>query len=61
MRMETISAYLPRVYSEDPRKEGGGPWDYRGEDFSCRMSDGPNRRMGRPLLWGPSARRHPGF
>ena len=34
MRTEMISAYLPRVYSEDPRKEGGGPRDHRGEDVS---------------------------
>ena len=24
IRAETVSAYLPRVYSEDPRNEGGG-------------------------------------
>ena len=34
VRTETISAHLPRVYSEDPRKEGGGPQDHRGEDVS---------------------------
>ena len=27
----------------------------------CRRSDGPNWRLGRPLLWGPSARQYPGF
>ena len=65
VRTETISAYFPRVYSgKTPEMKEGGPWDHRGEDVSlpdpCRSSDGPNRRMGRPLLWGPSARRHPG-
>ena len=34
VRTETISAYLPRVFSEDPSKEGGGPRDHRGEDVS---------------------------
>ena len=34
VRTETISAYLPRVFSEDPSKEGGGPRDHRGEDIS---------------------------
>ena len=32
VRAETVSTYLPRVYSEDPRNEGGGPRDHRGED-----------------------------
>ena len=32
VRAETVSAYLPRVYSEDPRNGGGGPRDHRGED-----------------------------
>ena len=48
VRTETISAYLLRVFSEDPRKEGGGPWDHRGEDLSLPYSL-------------PSVRRHPGF
>ena len=34
MRTETISAYLPRVFSVDPTEEGGGPRDHRGEDIS---------------------------
>ena len=54
VRTETISAYLPRVYSEDPRKEvvhriiGVKMFHSR---TPCRRSDGPNRRMGRSLLW----------
>ena len=32
VRVEMVSAYLPRVHSEDPRNGGGGPRDYRGED-----------------------------
>ena len=32
VRAETVSAYLPRVHSEDPRDGGGGPRDHRGED-----------------------------
>ena len=27
-----VSAYLPRVHSEDPRDGGGGPRDHRGID-----------------------------
>ena len=34
VRTETISTYLLRVYSEYPRKEGGGPRDHRGEYVS---------------------------
>ena len=34
MRTETISAYLPRVFPEDPSKDGGGPRDHRGGDIS---------------------------
>ena len=29
---ETVSAYLPRVHSEDPRDGRGDPWDHRGDD-----------------------------
>ena len=32
VRVETVSAYLPRVYSEDPRNGGCDPRDHRDED-----------------------------
>ena len=32
IRAETVSTYLPRVHSEDPRDGGGGPRDHRGID-----------------------------
>ena len=34
VQVEAISAYPPRVFSEDPRKEGGGPRNHRGEYVS---------------------------
>ena len=65
VRMETISAYLPRVFSEDPRKEGGGPRHHRGEDVSLPDSLPEVGRAqpedGEAIVVGPSAQRHPGF
>ena len=52
MRVETMSACLPRVFS-----------DHRVEDVSLLdvRPNGNSRRLGRPLLWVPSVRQHPGF
>ena len=66
VRTETISAYLPRVFSEDPRNEGGGPRDHGGgEDISLPDSLPEVGRAqpedGEAIVVGPSARRHPGF
>ena len=41
VREETVSAYLPRVYSEDLRNGGGGLRDDRGEDMKIIHSRTP--------------------
>ena len=33
---EPVSAYLPRVYSEEARNGGGGPRDHQGEDSTLQ-------------------------
>ena len=65
MQTETISAYLPRVFSEDPSEEGGGPRDHRGEDISLMDSlpevGWAQPEVGEAIVVGSSARQHPGF